>query len=378
MTTVPLRPPLVRPRTAVLGGVGAALAAHLGFTERRVRSLFIVLAICGGAGLLLYLWLWALVPIEPTRDAPTAVRHTAPVAAILVALAGVATLVVLLLAGRDSAGTALYIVTATAGLAVAWSLGFDRTDPGRTPVYGIWVRAIAEALLLIAGTVTLLSRPSAWNAIVSVGMLVLAVGVLVAPLVVRLWADLMAQRAARVREVQRAEIAAHLHDSVLQTLALIQNRAGASSEVARIARAQERELRDWLFTGDAPVAEDLAASLRDIAALIELDFPARIEVVVAGASVPAHTALVAAAREAMLNAARHAGGTVSVYLETSAGAVDVFVRDRGPGVDLATLPDDRLGIRESIIGRMARAGGTGVVRATPTGTEVHLHLEAAS
>jgi signal transduction histidine kinase len=240
------------------------------------------------------------------------------------------------------------------------------------------VRAIAEALLLIAGTVTLLSRPSAWNAIVSVGMLVLAVGVLVAPLVVRLWADLMAQRAARVREVQRAEIAAHLHDSVLQTLALIQNRAGASSEVARIARAQERELRDWLFTGDAPVAEDLAASLRDIGALIELDFPARIEVVVAGASVPAHTALVAAAREAMLNAARHAGGTVSVYLETSAGVVDVFVRDRGPGVDLATLPDDRLGIRESIIGRMARAGGTGVVRATPTGTEVHLHLEAAS
>ena len=101
------------------------------------------------------------------------------------------------------------------------------------------------------------------------------------------------------------------------------------------------------------------------------------EVVAAGASVAASGPLVAAAREAMLNAARHAGGTVSVYLESSDGAIDVFVRDRGPGVDLAALPADRLGIRESIIGRMTRAGGTGTVRATETGTEVHLHLEAA-
>jgi signal transduction histidine kinase len=162
---------------------------------------------------------------------------------------------------------------------------------------------------------------------------------------------------------------------VLQTLALIQNRAGASSEVARIARAQERELRDWLFTGDAPIAEDLAATLRDVGAAIELDYPVRIDLVVAGTSVPSSSPLVAATREAMLNAARHAGGTVSVYLETSAGAIDVFVRDRGPGVDLDSLPADRLGIRESIIGRMARAGGSATVRRTPTGTEVHLHQE---
>ena len=120
---------------------------------------------------------------------------------------------------------------------------------------------------------------------------------------------------------------------------------------------------------------DLAAALRDIAAAIELDYPARLEVVAAGVAVPANSALVAAAREAMLNAARHAGGTVSVYLETSDGAIDVFVRDRGPGVDLSDLPADRLGIRESIIGRMTRAGGTGTVRKTATGTEVHLHLE---
>jgi signal transduction histidine kinase len=165
---------------------------------------------------------------------------------------------------------------------------------------------------------------------------------------------------------------------VLQTLALIQNRAGASSEVARIARAQERELRDWLFVGDTPVVADLATDLRDVAAAIELDYPVRIDVVTAGAPVEhSSAALVAAAREAMLNAARHAGGDVSVYLETSPAGIDVFVRDRGTGVDLSALPSDRLGIRESIIGRMSRAGGSATVRPGTggSGTEVHLHLE---
>jgi signal transduction histidine kinase len=223
----------------------------------------------------------------------------------------------------------------------------------------------------------LLSRPSAINAVLGLLVVVLGAAVLVAPRVVRLWSDLMTERSARVRQEQKAEIAAHLHDSVLQTLALIQNRAGASSEVARIARAQERELRDWLFADDAPIAADLATELRQIAAAIELDYAVRIEVVTAGESVGrANSALVAAAREAMLNAARHAGGEVSVYLETPPGAIDVFIRDRGLGVDLATLPADRLGIRESIIGRMTRAGGTATVRpGAGSGTEVQLHLE---
>ena len=375
MTTIEVRPPLVRPRAALLGGVSVALASHLGLPLGRVRLLLVVLAVCGGAGVLLYLWLWALAPVDSNVDEAPAVTHAAPVAAILVAIAALATVFVLASAGADSVSSALYVVTGSSALAVAWSLGFDRTDPLRGSGYRLGTRFAAVGLLLLCGLATLLSRPSAWNALVAVGMIVLAVGVVAAPLVVQLWADLMASRAARVRELQRAEIAAHLHDSVLQTLALIQNRAGASSEVARIARAQERELRDWLFTGDAPIAEDLAATLREVGAAIELDYPVRIDFVVAGMSMPSSTALVAATREAMLNAARHAGGDVSVYLETSAGAIDVFVRDRGPGVDLDSLPADRLGIRESIIGRMARAGGSAVVRRTATGTEVHLHLE---
>ena len=375
MSTAIERPPLLRSRLAVVGGVSDGLALHLGWQPRSVRLLFIALSFAGGAGALLYLWLWALVPLPTSEDDEQPVSRSAPVALIAIVAAAVSTVVVLAIAGEDSVLGWLVIVAATASAAVVWELAFDRTDPDRSLRYRLGVRFGAVGLLVIAGTAALLSRPSALAAIVAVGMIVIAVGVVVAPFVVQLWADLMTQRAARVRELQRAEIAAHLHDSVLQTLALIQNRAGASSEVARIARAQERELRDWLFTGDAPLLLDLAAELHSLAAAIELDYPATIEVVAAGVSVAAPAPLVAAAREAMLNAARHAGGTVSVYLETSEGAIDVYVRDRGPGVDLSSLPADRLGIRESIIGRMTRAGGTGTVRKTATGTEVHLHLE---
>jgi signal transduction histidine kinase len=243
------------------------------------------------------------------------------------------------------------------------------------------VRTLSVVLLIGAGLLLLFSgggHPNAITAVLAIGMLVLGLGVVVAPLVVRLWTDLMAERAGRVREEQRAEIAAHLHDSVLQTLALIQNRAGASSEVARLARAQERELRDWLFAAAEPSAGDLVSELRDIAAAIELEYPARLDVVTVGEPTFGSASVVAAAREAMFNAARHAGGDVSVYIESSPSAVDVFVRDRGPGVDLDALPADRLGVRESIIGRMTRAGGTATVQpgAGGVGTEVHLHLEA--
>jgi len=379
---VPLleRPPLSRPRDVMLGGVCSGLARHLGWSTRGTRMLALALAAAGGAGILLYLWLWALTPLDaPAPDEEPIVRRRIPAAAIAAVLAGAGTIAVLALASTNDQGltTALIATTLASGVAVAWSLGFDRHDPGRSARYGLWVRGVAVGLLVVAGATALLARPSALNAVIGVGMVVLAVAFVAAPRIVALTSDLDTARTARVREEQRAEIAAHLHDSVLQTLALIQNRAGPSSEVARIARAQERELRDWLFVGDDPTVADLATELRQVAAAIELDYPVRIDVVTAGDSIErSGSAIIAAAREAMLNAARHAGGDVSVYVETSQSAIDVFVRDRGPGVDLDALPSDRLGIRESIIGRMSRAGGTATVRpGAGGGTEVHLHLD---
>jgi signal transduction histidine kinase len=374
------RPPLARSRDAAIGGVCGGVARHLGATLVGTRLSFVVLALCGGAGVLLYLWLWALVPMA-SGDLP--VRRRVPVAGILFALAAVTSLgvVTALLSSPEAVVTpALLAVSAFALAAVAWNLAFDRSDPSRGIRYGAVVRFGSAGAMLLAAIAKLYAYPGRLAAVLCVIMIVLGIGIVVARQVVRLWTELLAERATRVRQEQRAEIAAHLHDSVLQTLALIQNRAGASSEVARIARAQERELRDWLFTGDDPTAVDLAAELRRDAASIELDFAVRFDVVTAGESVGNYSsALVAAAREAMLNAARHAGGDVSVYVETSPTAVDIFVRDRGPGVDLDALPSDRLGIRESIIGRMTRAGGSATV--TPgvgdSGTEVHLHLEAS-
>ncbi|SMH49598.1 phage shock protein C (PspC) family protein [Rathayibacter oskolensis] len=387
VTSAAVRPPLRRPRSVVLGGVSAALAEHLGRGARSVRLLFLAATLLGGGGALFYLWLWALVPLADPGDGEPGVRRSVPVAAVLAAGAGVAAVAVLVaLGGGDDtdATRALAAVAALSGGAVGWSLGPDRTDPSRSARASATVRLLSCAVLVVAGAAVLAARPSAINAVLAVGVLLVAAGVLAAPRVVRLWTELMGERAARVREEQRAEIAAHLHDSVLQTLALIQNRAGASSEVARIARAQERELRDWLFERDVPVADDLAAEIRATAAAIELDYPVQLEVVAVGAPVPGAASLLGTAslsgatREAMLNAARHAGGAVSVYLESSVDGVDVFVRDRGPGVDLDALPGDRLGIRESIIGRMARAGGSATVGpgAGGTGTEVHLRLPA--
>ena len=423
ISSTAVRPPLRRPRRVVLGGVCAALAEHLGWTLASTRFFVVVGSLLGGGGVLLYLWLWALVPLAPSEgESDRAVRRVVPVAGLLSVAAVVAAGAVLLaLEARDDVAVtrALAAVAALAGSAVAWalgpgrddpsataraslhvrlascaallvavgllaggavgwSLGLDRGDAVRPARYGSAVRLASCALLVLAGAAVLTGRPSALNAVLAVGVLLIAAGVLAAPRVVTLWSELMGERAARVREEQRAEIAAHLHDSVLQTLALIQNRAGASSEVARIARAQERELRDWLFERDVPVANDLAAEVRAIAAAVELDYPVHLEVVAVGASVPGAAALLAATREAVLNAARHAGGDVSVYLESSVQGVDVFVRDRGPGVVLDEVPGDRLGIRESIIGRMARAGGSATVRpgVGGTGTEVHLRLPA--
>lgn len=383
MTTAAIRPRLQRPRAAAISGVCAAMADHLGWGVPRVRFLAIVGTLCGGAGLLMYLWLWALVPLVPSQtENRREVRRTIPVAMLLVIGSGfTAVLVVLnaLGAGPHSSSPALIVVALTSAIAaVAWSLAVDRHDPTRGSRYGVAARGAAASIIIACSVAVWSFQPSIINGLIATLLIIAAVGLLAARRILVLWSDVISERTARVREEHRAEVAAHLHDSVLQTLALIQNRAGVSSEIARIARAQERELREWLFEGDAASTTDCVAEIRSIAAAIELDFAVRFDIVAAGEVLEdAPVALVSATREAMLNAARHSGGEVSIYIESAGRVVDVFVRDRGSGVDLDSLPADRLGIRESIIGRMTRAGGTATVRrgAGGVGTEVHLRIE---
>ncbi|MFF1633321.1 PspC domain-containing protein [Leifsonia sp. NPDC058248] len=384
----PQRVPLARPRVCVLGGVSVAVADHLSWPVVAVRWLFVALSLAGGAGVLLYLWLWALTPLrEPAADSPAEdVQRRVPVSWLLAALAaaaGVGSIVLVVgSASPFSVLSAVALMIALAVGAVAWDQFVDIGDSARGPASSTALRIATGAFLLFMAAALAWSSnrvESGWLWLCVVAVTFAGAAVLLAPWALRLWRELIAERTARIKEEQRAEIAAHLHDSVLQTLALIQNRAGASSEVARIARAQERELREWLYAGSEAPASDLATDLRDFAAALEVDHPVHIDVVAVGEPVQRGTAeLAAAAREAMLNAARHAGGEISVYVESRAGAVDVFVRDRGPGFDVDALPEGRFGVRESIIGRMKRAGGHAAVTPRDTGTEIHLSIEFAS
>ncbi|MCP2635221.1 PspC domain-containing protein [Microbacterium sp. HD4P20] len=383
-----VRPALERPRACAVSGVSAALAHHLGWPLWFVRAAFVVLSPVWGMGALLYAWLWVFVPWAPAErddDRPT---RRVPVAWILTALSITGVLATLVALGTWRAGgvafgtvptwaASVIGTTALAAAAGVWATLVDRRDPARGPRHETIVRitvTVVLAVVLFAQLTTLADAGIAGFVIALVPLV--GIGLVYSSVLVDKWRELTGERVRRIREEQRAEMAAHLHDSVLQTLALIQNRSEASSDVARLARAQERELRAWLYDGDAPADSDLPTDLRDYGAALELDYPVRIDVVSAG--LPAERAsgeVAAASREAMLNAARHAGGDVSVYIEGNADAVDVFVRDRGPGFDLESVPADRLGIRESIIGRMRRAGGSATIRrGAGGGTEVHLHF----
>jgi signal transduction histidine kinase len=208
-----------------------------------------------------------------------------------------------------------------------------------------------------------------------------ALALILLPFLWRLGRNLAAERSERIRSQERAEVAAHLHDSVLQTLALMQKRADDPREVAALARRQERELRAWLFDGDAARDDSLAAALERVAAEVEDDHGAPIDVVAVGdrALDERGVALVAATREALTNAAKFATAEspIAVYAEMDEDGAQVFVRDRGPGFDPDAIPADRRGVRESIIARMQRHGGKATIRSTPgTGTEVELTVGA--
>lgn len=397
MTAAAARPPLVRPRDVVLGGVSVALSRHLGIPVAVVRLVFAVttalgavftvyalwmvgnsLLASGGAAFgLLYLWLWALVPREAgAPDAPAS--RVVPVAVVLLGASAASAFLVLVTWGLPTPLPVGAVESAVlAILSIVWASAVDVRDPARAASAPL-VRTLGAAVLILLGLVLVPSSFIAARpliAVLSVVLVLLGVAALILPPLITRWTERSAERAALAREEQRSEIAAHLHDSVLQTLAIIQNRAGAGTEIARIARAQERELRDWLFAGTDPFAGDLATELRTMARELELEHAVRIEVVTVGdVGALESAALAGAAREALVNAARHAGGDVTVYAEATPEAVEVFVRDRGDGFDADAIPAGRLGIRESIVGRMARAGGTAVVASSPDGTEVQLRL----
>ena len=243
------------------------------------------------------------------------------------------------------------------------------------------------AALIAGAALIVLSRAGALDtfgdSVLTILVAILALALILAPFWWRLGRNLAAERAERIRSQERAELAAHIHDSVLQTLTLVQKRADDPRAVAQLARAQERELRGWLFSGErAPASASLAAALEETAAEVEDAHRVPIEVVIVGdAQVDgAAAALAAAAREAMVNAAKFAPGSggIAVYAELGPARSQVFVRDRGGGFDPAAVPSDRQGVRESIIGRMERSGGTARIRSGPNGTEVELTIESRS
>jgi len=378
-----------------VAGVCAGLAEHLGLSVRHVRLAFVLASIAGGAGVAAYLFLWALTPQSRGGDLgpgaqPVAVGRPANESLRnLVVGVGLLLLGGVLVAQRQGVnlrlGVLIPLFTVAGGAVLAWSQ-LDDAERGRWLVgggegrrAGLLRLGIGIALATI-GVVALATQGRGFAGLWDVGIPAVAVlagaALIAAPWGVRLWSDLRVEQAQRIRETERADIAAHLHDSVLQTLALIQRKADDPAEVTRLARAQERELRGWLYAGPRGSKASLASAVTEVAHEVEDVHGIPIELVVTGDRPldAGGTALVRALREALLNAVRHGSVPVSAYVEVGSGLVEAFVRDHGPGFDVDAIPQDRLGVRESILGRMARHGGSAAVRRLENGTEVSLSL----
>jgi signal transduction histidine kinase len=363
--------------------VAAGTAAHLRQDPLVVRAAFVVLAALG-VGVVLYGLLWLTMPVaEPGAEpvvslAPGAPRSTRQ----MLALGGLG-LVALILFGQvlsfSNGNVVLPLVLVAAGLAVIWRQ-LD-TDQALSLPGVRWV--LAGGIALAGGGVVLLLATTGQLANARNGFaatLVILVGIVLAtaPLWRRLLDSREAERAARIRSEERAAVAAHLHDSVLQTLALIQRNADDAQAVGRLARSQERELRTWLYEPQVASGGTWAGLVARMVAEVEADHALTVDPVVVGDAPldDALAALGAATREAMVNVAKHAEVTTAdLYTEVSPDKVSVFVRDRGKGFDPDTVPDDRRGLRDSVSGRLARLGGTAEIRSAPgEGTEVELVL----
>lgn len=290
-----------------------------------------------------------------------------------------------------SEGLPVWVIPAlvfAVSLGLVWSPldGAFGTDARRLDVQGLFRR---EAWMRLAVGVVLgvgaLWWFAAWDytgntvlrATVTPGVVAIGAALLLAPWWLRLIRQVSVEREERIREHERAEIAAHLHDSVLQTLTLIRARASDPDAVARLARAQERDLRTYLYQDRATVDESVATALADAIAEVEDAHGVAVDTVCVGDAPTDENlwAAVQAAREAVSNAARHGDEPISVYAELTGDEYEVFVRDSGPGFDPDDVPQDRLGIRQSIVGRVSRHGGSADVRSAPGGrTEVSIRM----
>ncbi|MCQ4214538.1 ATP-binding protein [Streptomyces longispororuber] len=398
-----------------LGGVARGLAGHLGLPVIWVRLVFVGLFMADGLGALLYAAFWFFVPlgiggVGTDRPSPVLTTETAPdgrrrlvarrpdkgqiLALVLMVIVAMIFVQNVNLTGNTKA----YLVPTVlvgAGVALVWRQADNArrarwAEVGRRRRTLNLARAAAGVLLVGAGVTGIFVTQGATEHLGSILQAALAVlvgiALLAGPYLIRMTQDLSEERLMRIRAQERAEVAAHVHDSVLHTLTLIQRNADNAAEVRRLARAQERDLRAWLYkpaaAEDPQEPETVAEAVKANAAEVEDKHGVPLEVVVVG-DCPLDEKLAAqmqAAREAMVNAAKYGGegGAVQVYAEVEGDEVFVSVRDRGPGFDLDSIPADRMGVRESIIGRMERNGGTARLRAVPDGgTEVELTMKRA-
>jgi signal transduction histidine kinase len=367
-----------RPDDRVILGLAGGIADRLGIPDAYVRAAFIALSLAGGAGAILYL-VGTAIAIEGTEEPndPPSGRQVLALALMFFGL-------MLFFRGIRLWFGDSYVWSGTLlafGGAAMWDRTslFDSSDssglaPSRT-------RIVAGALLLLAG---LASFSSSISTIESLGPAITAAALTAAgfmiifgPWVTSLVRDLNQERRDRIRSDERTEMAAHLHDSVLQTLALIQ-RTDDPKRMITLARAQERDLRSWLYGGEDGSLIGLRQALENMASSVEEKHNVPVDVVVVG-DMPLNdrnSALVAAAGEATTNAAKHSGTTkVSVFAEVRDDAAEIFVTDQGIGFDQGSIDGDRHGIVDSIVGRMKRQGGETEITSEPgEGTEIRLTL----
>ena len=375
-----------------LGGVCSGLAVHLRLPVALVRVLFVCLA-AFGVGIGVYLWLWVTVPEDsPERSgagslSPGLVRlreeRAAQVSRNRLIVVGVALVAAAIVGTVLNATNTLdwrdmgAIVSIISGIALVWSQSRNVSSWRSLRFIGAVFGGI---VLLSLGVVMVASRDNPPVILLRGGLIgaALVTGILFAfmPLWLRTTKDLSQAQAQRVREAERADIAAHLHDSVLQALTLIRASAEDPARVRAIALTEERELRAWLYTGHAQAADSLEAAVTEAVVGVESRYGVPISVVVVGdmRPGPGELALVAALAEACQNAVRHGAPPVSVYVEVRPQAVEAFIKDSGEGFDPASIAADRHGVRDSIVGRMRRTGGNATIRRLARGTEVALSV----